>query len=253
LEFTVTLREANKAKLEQQIFDTAISLFSKQGYQETTLIDIAAEANVSTRTLYKYFPTKQSILHKYARNNMWKLKEYALGLPADMPLEEKIVATMVFDYTQMFTRFDTGGILHFAKFEDKLIVRNEIENVMIAEAIYYHLLREEQAKQGVDDIHTARTAALVVVALYRMCTDLHRLNEVGPPDPKKIERIYKISLSMVWNSLYESLMSNVVPTPTFPFEPEHNSFYERLLVDEATWTNDADIISKEPLIKSTSA
>ena len=51
-------REEKKQLTEQHLYDVAIDLFCEQGYKQTTLTDIAAEADVSTRTLYKYFPTK---------------------------------------------------------------------------------------------------------------------------------------------------------------------------------------------------
>ena len=60
--------------MEQHLYDAAIDLFCELGYKKTTLIDIAAEANVSTRTLYKYFPTKESILRKFGKENILALK-----------------------------------------------------------------------------------------------------------------------------------------------------------------------------------
>ena len=66
-------RQENKQAMEQRLYDAAISLFCELGYQKTTLTDIAAEAEVSTRTLYKYFPTKESILRKFGKENILSL------------------------------------------------------------------------------------------------------------------------------------------------------------------------------------
>ena len=46
-------RQENKRAMEQHLYDAAIDLFCELGYKKTTLMDIAQEADVSTRTLYK--------------------------------------------------------------------------------------------------------------------------------------------------------------------------------------------------------
>jgi AcrR family transcriptional regulator len=44
------------------LFETAIKLMAKRGYAATTLRDVAAEAGVSPTLLYRYFPSKQSVV-----------------------------------------------------------------------------------------------------------------------------------------------------------------------------------------------
>lgn len=46
----------------REIVDTAIRLFTTQGYEETTTAQIAREAGVSQRTLFRYFGTKEDLL-----------------------------------------------------------------------------------------------------------------------------------------------------------------------------------------------
>lgn len=46
----------------REILDKCFDLFSSRGYSNITMKEIAAEAGVSTGTLYHYFPTKESIL-----------------------------------------------------------------------------------------------------------------------------------------------------------------------------------------------
>ena len=48
---------------EQMILD-CFELFSKQGFNNVTMREIASELNVSTGALYHYFPTKQSIFEQ---------------------------------------------------------------------------------------------------------------------------------------------------------------------------------------------
>ncbi|MEV6790747.1 helix-turn-helix domain-containing protein [Streptomyces sp. NPDC051320] len=46
----------------QEILDTALRLFTEQGYEETTVAQIAHEAGVSQRTLFRYFGAKEDLI-----------------------------------------------------------------------------------------------------------------------------------------------------------------------------------------------
>lgn len=56
------LRERKKQRTRETIARAALELFARRGYQETTLADIAEAADVSTRTIFAYFPRKEDIL-----------------------------------------------------------------------------------------------------------------------------------------------------------------------------------------------
>ena len=56
------LRERKKLRTRQAIVAAADELFSRDGFQATTMEDIAAAAEVSVGTLYNYFGTKNALL-----------------------------------------------------------------------------------------------------------------------------------------------------------------------------------------------
>jgi AcrR family transcriptional regulator len=56
------LRERKKLQTRQSIASAAHRLFIERGYHATTLPDIAEAADVSTRTIFAYFPSKEDIL-----------------------------------------------------------------------------------------------------------------------------------------------------------------------------------------------
>lgn len=56
------LRERKKQRTRNTLIDVAVDLCLKQGYDNTTVDQIAAAADVSSRTFSRYFPTKESVI-----------------------------------------------------------------------------------------------------------------------------------------------------------------------------------------------
>lgn len=56
------LRERKKERTRETIQREALRLIVNQGYEETTCEQIAAAAEVSAATLFRYFPTKEDIV-----------------------------------------------------------------------------------------------------------------------------------------------------------------------------------------------
>ncbi|GAA0570957.1 MULTISPECIES: TetR/AcrR family transcriptional regulator [Streptomyces] len=57
-----TLWDRTRQLASQEILATALRLFTEQGYDETTIAQVAREAGVSQRTLFRYFGTKEDLL-----------------------------------------------------------------------------------------------------------------------------------------------------------------------------------------------
>jgi AcrR family transcriptional regulator len=51
-----------KARTRQALIDVALELFAAQGYESTSIEQIADRAGVSPRTFFRYFVTKESVL-----------------------------------------------------------------------------------------------------------------------------------------------------------------------------------------------
>ncbi|WP_336085582.1 TetR/AcrR family transcriptional regulator [Nocardia sp. SSK8] len=56
------LRDRKRERTRRAILLAAVDLFEAGGYEETTVADIAAEAEVGTRTFFNYFASKEELL-----------------------------------------------------------------------------------------------------------------------------------------------------------------------------------------------
>ncbi|MDR3644493.1 MAG: TetR/AcrR family transcriptional regulator, partial [Clostridia bacterium] len=71
--------ESCPSEKEQAILNAATRLFSQYGYTGTTTVSIAQEANVSEKTLFKYFHTKQELYNKALYPSIMTLIKEKIG------------------------------------------------------------------------------------------------------------------------------------------------------------------------------
>ncbi|HEY6348446.1 MAG TPA: TetR/AcrR family transcriptional regulator [Candidatus Angelobacter sp.] len=74
-ERTPGLRQRKKARLRQQIIDTAVHLFRTQGYENTRVDDIIEALEISQPTFFRYFPTKSAVLLDFALEGIARTTE----------------------------------------------------------------------------------------------------------------------------------------------------------------------------------
>lgn len=68
---SLPLRERKKRRVRRTLSDTALRLFLSEGFQETTLERLVDEAEVSMRTFFRYFPSKEHVALA-AEGELWE-------------------------------------------------------------------------------------------------------------------------------------------------------------------------------------
>src|SRR2546423_14606702 len=56
------LRERKKRLMRQQLSDTATRMFLERGFDQVRVAEVAEACGVSEKTVFNYFPTKESLL-----------------------------------------------------------------------------------------------------------------------------------------------------------------------------------------------
>jgi AcrR family transcriptional regulator len=82
------LRERKKARTRGAISEAAIGLFLERGYDNVSVVDVAEAAEVSKRTLFAYFPSKDDlVLHRFADHLDEPARVVRARQPGEAPLD----------------------------------------------------------------------------------------------------------------------------------------------------------------------
>ncbi|TYB46395.1 TetR/AcrR family transcriptional regulator [Actinomadura chibensis] len=73
-------RERNKERARERFYTAAITLFAEQGYDKTTVDDIAERADFARGTFFNYFQHKEDVIAEWVERRRKRLKE---GLEAN--------------------------------------------------------------------------------------------------------------------------------------------------------------------------
>ncbi|BBZ48010.1 TetR/AcrR family transcriptional regulator [Mycobacterium parmense] len=79
---TPVAAEASGSPIPQDVLSVSSALFAERGYYAIGMEEIAAAADISRATLYRYFSTKDKILAELTRRAVAEIEEHAAALPA---------------------------------------------------------------------------------------------------------------------------------------------------------------------------
>src|SRR4029079_16311378 len=82
---TTGLRERKKRRTHTAIEHAALRLFIAHGFDATTVDEIAAAAEVSPRTFFHYFPTKEHVVFPSSPQMLAPLRDAIRSVPEGVP------------------------------------------------------------------------------------------------------------------------------------------------------------------------
>jgi AcrR family transcriptional regulator len=156
----VGLRESKKLRSRQAIADKAMQLFVERGFDRVTVAEVAAAADVSEKTVFNYFPTKEDLFFDEVPAREAALVEAVRGRQPG----ETIVAALRRMQVSECPRLCTPGFATFARIieESPALQAKELEIMARFTAVLAEAIRTELGAHELD----AQIAANVLVGVH---------------------------------------------------------------------------------------
>lgn len=163
-------RERKKLATRRALIDAAVELFTARGFAGTTVAQIAEHADVSTRTFFLHFPTKEDVLagEGDARTELG-LRAIAEHVPGEGPDEAfaRAMRVMIDDGRPEETRL---GHLRYRIAQEAPTVRmNVLRRRLETEALFAAALHD-RFRDEIDELGARATVAAVMAASYAAAT-----------------------------------------------------------------------------------
>lgn len=187
--------ERSRQLASQEIVETAIRLFTTQGYEETTTEQIAQEVGVSQRTLYRYFGTKEDLICGDQDALGALFKETVERQPADVSpwdalkagftalvtashsLEQTLkISTLIFRTPALRARYEQKRILW--QYDLMPVIRERLRTT---------------GREGLAADHEART----VIAVTFACTDAATATWIASEGREDLATLYDQALDVI--------------------------------------------------------
>jgi AcrR family transcriptional regulator len=166
----IRLTEEEQTHRRHEIFHAAAHLFMKQGFQETSMHQIAKAAGVGKSTLYDYFPTKDDILVFTVEDEIIEALEHAReiankNLSAEKKLRQLTQMQMGFleDNKQLFVKLN---------FESQRLKAESQERIQEKQHVYQDLIHgiiEDGIRSGefrqINPLLAAQTLLLLLTSV----------------------------------------------------------------------------------------
>jgi AcrR family transcriptional regulator len=103
--------EKRKRQTRRKIISIAMELFQRQGFQATTMDQIATEADIARKTLYNHFPVKEAIVDAFVREQSMDLAKTNLqNLDRYLDTSSRLLAALDTAYAWVETNPELTGI-----------------------------------------------------------------------------------------------------------------------------------------------
>nr|WP_157233880.1 TetR family transcriptional regulator [Kibdelosporangium phytohabitans] len=146
------------------IADKAFELFIEQGFDRTTIEQIAAAAEVGPRTLYRYFPTKETLIVTFVEAHLFGAVDRLRAQPDDMPVDEALYALI--DSVLTTTAFNGPRVLAAYELAERTpSVRAEFSGMWYrwCDEVAHEVLRRSEGQSGEMTARLAAAAVNVVI------------------------------------------------------------------------------------------
>jgi AcrR family transcriptional regulator len=155
------LRERKKQRTREALIDAAQALFCANGFEATTIDQIAESVEVSSRTFFRYFTSKEDVALALADEQITAVLETFAAQPADLP----VLTAMQTAAVEVMRTHETDTRFH--SLQNLILVNPALTAARIerATARLDEVARLIGARMGVDPVADPRPYLVASVAL----------------------------------------------------------------------------------------
>lgn len=168
---TAGLRERKKEKTRQALIRSALRQFGRRGFERVTVEDIAGACDVSPRTFFRYFGSKEDVLFADADAERTHLLNVLASVPPEVP-PLRALQTAVLEVAADYEHQRDALLLRHRIVTDTPSLRSRVadrhhcwESAVIAE------LRRGGRSAGMSEL-TLRLSVAVATTALRVATDV---------------------------------------------------------------------------------
>lgn len=159
------LRERRKALTAAELEAAAYRLFGERGFDNVTVDDIAAEADVSRRTFFRYFASKEDVLLADHFVQLARLREAMASRPDDEPIVTAL-RNSVLSLTSDFEERKEKVVIRARLMRDTPSLQ---ARSLVHQQLWENAMQEMVADRlGVDPVKDLRPGVVAAAALAAM-------------------------------------------------------------------------------------
>lgn len=170
-------RERKRRETRERIEKAAMQLFLERGFEATTVEEIAAAADVSKRSFFDYFPSKEDVVFAWQDAFAHQLMASLAARPPDEPAAKAVENALIHAVVSSTgTRgIEIGELIHNTP---ALKARDQLKYTKLETKLTEALIaRSQDSRQH----FRVRLLATVVIATLRIAAELWREQPRGTP------------------------------------------------------------------------
>ena len=190
---TSGLRERTRRAVQAEISETAMRLFVEQGFDTTTIDQIAQQAGISRRSFFRYFATKEDVVLGNLADRGRAIQAALVARPADEPAWEALLGAFAVlkgpDYP-----LETGLRISTMLLETPSLRARHLEKHLEWQAL---LVPEIQRRLGGDLGPPGDPRAAAIVAAALVCLDVATETWTRAGGEGDIEKLFDLAVAAV--------------------------------------------------------
>lgn len=189
------LRERKRRQTRERIAQAAMTLFLDQGFEATTIDQIAEAADVSKRGFFDYFPTKEDVVaawqDEFSEALLTEIAERPAKEPMAKVVEESLVSTIVAAVNPQTLAI--GKLIHETP---ALRARDHLKYAKLEQKLVEAL--NARAKGKADQLRI-RLLAMSTIGALRIAGQTWNLDQLASKSPAHIRKLAR----SLWSTLGE--------------------------------------------------